>query len=154
MTEASEILVVDDEDVNIIFITEILEEHGYRFRSALNGREAMEKMQESAPDLVLLDIMMPRKSGINVYKEMKASPDLANVPVIFVTGASNVTGVDITTGAEQPKEEIGDEMSRRFGEALHQKYSGLEPDGLIEKPIEPPELIALVEKVLGAGGGD
>jgi CheY-like chemotaxis protein len=149
MADPREILVVDDEDVNIAFITEILEEHGYPSRAAMNGREALEAIREKRPDLVLLDIMMPRKSGINVFKEMKKDEDLASVPIIFVTGASTVTGVDLTTGAEQPKEEIADEMSRRFGEALHQKFAGLEPDGLIEKPIDPDALVAMIKEVLG-----
>jgi len=148
MTEAREILIVDDVEENILFISEILEEHGYRHREAMNGREALEALRERAPDLVLLDIMMPRKSGINVYKEMQKAPELATVPVIFVTGASVVTGVDLTSGEEKTKADDADEMTRRFGEAIHQKFAGLEPQGLVEKPIDPKELIQKIEAVL------
>jgi CheY-like chemotaxis protein len=148
MSEAAEVLIVEDQEENILFVTEILEEHSYRYRVARNGREAMVALRESVPDLVLLDIMMPRKSGINVFKEMRREPALEDVPVIFVTGATAVTGVDLATGEELPKEEIGDEMTRRFGATLHEKFAGLDPDGLIEKPIDPPVLIAKIEEVL------
>ena len=149
MSDDKEILIVDDSEENVAFMSEILEELGLAHRVARNGKEAMQALQEKRPDLVLLDIMMPRKSGINVYKEMKKDEDLQNVPIIFITGASTVTGVSITTGEEQPKEEIGDEMSRRFGETLHKKFAGLTPDGLIEKPIEPPVLVAKIKEILG-----
>ena len=150
MGDAPEILIVEDQEENVVFLSEILDEHGYRHREARNGREAMEALRDGRPDLVLLDIMMPRKSGINVFQEMRKDPDLANVPVIFVTGASQVTGVDLRTGEEAPKEGEGDELSRRFGETLHEKFAGLNPDGLVEKPIDPPVLVAKIREVLAS----
>ncbi len=148
MAEQQEILIVEDTEENIIFLSEILEEHGYPFRIARNGKEALAALRTSLPDLVLLDIMMPRKSGINVFQEMKKEDGLKNVPVIFVTGASDATGVDLVTGEESTKEDYGDDMTRRFGEALHAKFQGLTPEGLVEKPIDPPVLIAKIREVL------
>lgn len=108
----------------------------------------MEAMRESRPDLVLLDIMMPRKSGVNVYKQMKKEPGLETVPIIFITGASMVTGVDIKTGEQQPKETYGDDFARGFGGTMAETVRGLEPDGLIEKPFDPPFLIAKIKEFL------
>jgi len=92
--------------------------------------------------------MMPRKSGVHVYRHMKGKPDLAEIPIIIVTGASVATGVDIRTGEEQPKESYGDDLARGLGTALHDALKGVAPDGLIEKPIEPQSLIDKVNELL------
>jgi twitching motility two-component system response regulator PilH len=149
MADPKDILIVEDGEENLIFISEILEEHGYGFREARNGREAMAALEEKLPDLVLLDIMMPRKSGLNVYRDMKKDEAMSKVPVIFVTGASQVTGVSLTTGEEKDKTEDADEMMRRFGESLHEKFAGIEPEGLVEKPIDPAELVAKIREIVG-----
>ena len=105
-------------------------------------------MKESRPDLVLLDIMMPSKSGITVFQEMKEDPGLKEIPIIFVTGASEITGVDLNTGEEAPKETYGDDVGRRFGAVLHEKLKGLTPDGFVEKPIDPARLSEKIKELL------
>jgi CheY-like chemotaxis protein len=92
--------------------------------------------------------MMPRKSGIHVFHEMKSDPDLKDIPVIVVTGLSEVTGVDVHTGQEEPKEDEGDVVAHQLGSALSEKIRGLTPDGLIEKPISPPALIHQIQNLL------
>jgi CheY-like chemotaxis protein len=148
MTKEQCILIVDDDDANQTFISEILEQEGYAYRIAANGQQALAAMRESKPDLVLLDVMMPRKSGTVVYTEMKQDPDLLSVPIVFVTGASDLTGVDMQTGEQQAKEGYGDDMARRVGDALHQQISNADADGFIEKPIDPQKLADTVRKVL------
>jgi twitching motility two-component system response regulator PilH len=148
MSVHNEILIVEDSEENLIFLAQILEDHGYRFRIAKNGKEALAAMAEKRPDLVLLDIMMPRKSGINVYNEMKKQSNLAGVPIIFVTGASAATGVNIRTGEQEPKTSYGDELARDLGSALYKSMKGLTPDGLVEKPIEPRLLIEKIRELL------
>jgi CheY-like chemotaxis protein len=148
MSEQKEILIVDDSAENVIFLAQVLEDHGFRFRVARNGKEAMTALGEARPDLVLLDIMMPRKSGINVYNEMKSEPSLAKIPIIVVTGASEVTGVSVKTGEEKPRESYGDDLARGLGSFLHDRLKDLTPDGLLEKPIEPQLLIRTVNELL------
>jgi CheY-like chemotaxis protein len=144
MADKKQLLIVDDAEDNVIFISQILEDHGYAFRVARDGKEALAAMRDQAPDAVLLDIMMPRKSGIAVFKEMKRDPALQSIPVIVVTGTSLVTGVDIATGDEAPKQAAGDDFSRRVGVILRESLMGLTPDGFVEKPIDPR---ALIEKI-------
>ena len=145
----AEILIVDDAEENIVFISEIVEEQGHPYRIARNGKEAMEALREKRPDLVLLDIMMPRKSGVAVLAEMKKDESLATVPVIVVTGTTEVTGVSVVTGEQTAeKEDYSDDMAQRMGSAIHEKLGSLKPDGLVEKPIDPPTLVAEIDRLL------
>jgi len=148
MSNVRNILIVDDNEEQVAFLSQILDNNGYQYAVAHNGVEALAKMQASPPALVLLDIMMPRKSGVNVFQQMKKSPDLASIPVIIITGASQVLGVDMKTGEHKPKESYEDDFSRSFGAVLQETLQGLSPPALIEKPIDPPALIAKMRELL------
>ncbi|MCM0082131.1 diguanylate cyclase [Geomonas sp. Red32] len=81
------ILVVDDMPVNIAILTEALE-NDYHICFATNGREALELAERLLPDLILLDVLMPDLSGLEVCEELKEDPLLKEIPVIFLTGLS------------------------------------------------------------------
>ena len=149
MPDNKEILIVEDSEESVVFLSEILEANGYSFRIAADGAAAMAAMKEKRPDLVLLDIMMPRKTGLGVLKDMKRSEDLQGVPVVVVSGASAVTGVDLQTGEQQPKESYDEDFARSYGAKLHEVLDGLPPpEGFIEKPIDPPALVKTIQKLL------
>lgn len=78
------ILAVDDEASNLQLLRQILQDH-YRLRFAKDGQRALELAREERPNLILLDVMMPGMSGYEVCAALKADPDLASIPVIFVT---------------------------------------------------------------------
>ena len=148
MSEQHEVLIVEDSEENLIFVAQVLEDHGYSFRVAKNGKEAVTALSEKRPDLVLLDLMMPRKSGVHVYREMKKDPDLAGIPIIVITGASEATGVDIRSGERTPSDSYGDDVARGVGSFIHDNVKDLEVDGLMEKPIEPQLLIDKIRALL------
>jgi CheY-like chemotaxis protein len=148
MSDKRQILIVEDQQENSLFLSQILEDHGYGYQVARNGDEAIAALKQSEPDLVLLDIMMPGKSGIHVFQAMKNDPRLTDVPVIVVTGMSEATGVDLLTGDVAPVEDDGDVSAQRIGSALRQKIWDLVPDGLVEKPIAPRTLVSKIEKLL------
>lgn len=148
MSHSKEILIVDDGEENVLFLSQILEDNGYPFRVARDGSDAIKKMAEKRPDLVLLDIMMPRKSGFTVYQEMKRDENLKSIPIIIVTGTSDVTGVDIKTGKEAPKETYADDLSRGVGSVLRERLQDLTPDALVEKPIDPSLLSQKIKELL------
>ena len=148
MSDAKDVLIVDDSQENVDFMAEILEDQGLPFRVARNGKEAMEALGEKRPDLVLLDVMMPRKSGLKVFQEMKRDPAFEKIPIIIVTGLADATGVDIETGDEDDKDTYSDDVARRFGAALRKQLAGLTPDALIEKPIDPASLVAKIKELL------
>lgn len=149
MADQKQILIVEDAEETAVFLSEILEANGYQYRVASNGKEAMAAMLDRRPDLVLLDIMMPRKTGLGVWKDMKKDPDLGRVPVIVVTGASEITGVDLRTGEAKPLESYDDDFARSFGAKLHEIMQGLPaPDGFVEKPIDPDLLVRKIKELL------
>jgi len=83
------ILVVDDTRANIGFLLETLSQAGYRVRVAPDGETALEQIQYSPPDLVLLDVMMPGIDGFETCRRIRKQPQLSQLPVIFMTALSD-----------------------------------------------------------------
>src|SRR6516225_2363351 len=98
MRDPARILVVDDVPDNVDILQMRLASQGYEVVTAGDGLEALEKTRELLPDLVLLDIMMPKMDGIEVVKRLKADPSLPFIPVILVTAKSD--SKDVITGLE------------------------------------------------------
>ena len=94
-TQQSILLVEDDEDSRSM-ISIVLETKGFSVVTAANGLEALERLKEQTPALVLLDIMMPEMNGYDVLVHMKQRPETQNIPVIMVTAKGE--GADIITG--------------------------------------------------------
>jgi CheY-like chemotaxis protein len=140
---SKKILVVDDEPDVLTFLTAVLQENGYETLSAKDGVEALEVLRKENPDMVLLDLMMPKKSGITMIQELRKDPDMSHVAVVVVTGVSEVTGVDFRDFMY--KQELRDET--KFAEATGLTEHTI-PDGFIEKPIDPEELIKVVKEAL------
>ena len=87
MCEAT-VLIVDDEEANIDILMEILGED-FDVSVAMDGESALEVVAEEAPDLILLDVVMPDMDGHEVCRQLKGSPKTAPIPVIFATGLDN-----------------------------------------------------------------
>jgi DNA-binding NtrC family response regulator len=85
----SSILVVDDTPANIGFLLETLSKAGYRVRVATDGETALEQAQYSPPCLILLDVMMPGIDGFETCRRLRHLPQLAQIPVIFMTALSD-----------------------------------------------------------------
>lgn len=94
----SKILVVDDNEQNLELIVAYLEDSAYELSTAVDGIEALGKVSQNQPDLILLDIMMPRMSGFEVCRKLKTDPQTRDIPIIMVT-ALNELG-DIERGIE------------------------------------------------------
>ncbi|GMV43185.1 MAG: hypothetical protein AMXMBFR64_49010 [Myxococcales bacterium] len=97
--EPATILVVDDDAANLLYIQALLEPSGYRIEVARDGEEGLQRIEELRPDVVLLDVMMPRKDGFEVCQEVKSNPELRHTPVVLVTGldatADRVRGLEV-----------------------------------------------------------
>jgi putative two-component system response regulator len=101
LLERQTVLVVDDVPENIDLLSEVLREH-YHIRVATNGEKALKIVYSDAPpDLILLDIMMPGLSGLELCRRLKANPDRRKIPVIFVTAMCSVEDekLGLETGA-------------------------------------------------------
>lgn len=82
---AKKILVVDDEPEIVNMIEVRLKANGYEVIPSYSGDDALKKVKESKPDLILLDVMMPPPNGYQVCRTLKDDPDYKNIPVIFLT---------------------------------------------------------------------
>ena len=119
------ILVVDDDpDARDFFIT-VLEDNGYKTVSARDGNEALDRIQEEIPDLVTLDVTMPEKSGVGVYRKLREEDAYKGIPVIIITGVSDDFKHFISSRRKVPP-----------------------PNGYLSKPIEPEELVRLVGELV------
>lgn len=87
------VLVIDDNELNLRMLDLILKNVNYDIRTSLSGAEGLEIASEYAPDLILLDIMMPEMDGFEVCKRLKSNPETANIPVIFLTSKTDTDGI-------------------------------------------------------------
>ena len=122
------ILIVDDEVEQIDFASSVLEAGGYTPIIAMDGKEGMQKVKAEKPDLILLDILMPERSGIGMYQDLKRDEETKNTPVIIVSG--------IARGGQF------DDLMLRQGEDIPP------PDGYIEKPMNPDAMLKMVSDLL------
>src|SRR5215475_4271897 len=88
--EQHSILVVDDTPANIGILLDTLSKAGYRVRVASDGESALEQLQYSPPDLVLLDVMMPGMDGFETCRRLRQLPKLEQLPVVFMTALSDI----------------------------------------------------------------
>ena len=89
MSNECQILAVDDTPASLKLLSDILQEAGYKVRSAINGKLALSAAIRSQPELILLDIRMPEMDGFEVCRRLKAQPETSNIPVIFVSAMSD-----------------------------------------------------------------
>lgn len=87
VTEIRRILVVDDEPDITETYQMLLEMHGYMVSTAKNGLEALDRVNETEPDLILSDCMMPKMCGIEFIRQARLIPELASIPIILMSGA-------------------------------------------------------------------
>jgi DNA-binding response OmpR family regulator len=118
----STILIVDDDPLNVDYLEQALADLGYETRSATNGQEALDTVAAEAPDLILLDVMMPVMDGFAVCRRLKAQEETRLIPIVIMTAldarADRITG--IKAGA----------------------------DDFLTKPVDETELVARIETAL------
>jgi len=107
------VLIVDDVPDNLAVLHDALDESGYTVLVALSGAAALQRAAQALPDIVLLDAMMPGMDGFEVARQLKATPNTAHIPIIFMTGltetehlvaALDAGGIDYVTKPIKPKE--------------------------------------------------
>ena len=129
---SKKVLVVDDDpDVRLFSVT-VLEENGYTPLEAEDGEAGLKMIKEEEPDLVILDVLMPRQSGVRLYRELKTAKALKNVKVIILSGIAKKTFLR----SQKALTEFG-------GSEIP------EPEIYLEKPVEPDELAGVIKRVLG-----
>jgi DNA-binding response OmpR family regulator len=93
------ILIIDDDAVTTAVLEEYLSDFGYKIHHAIDGDQGLQKIKTVSPDIVLLDIMMPGKDGIQILKEIKLNPEFASIPILLLTAIDRsnlkVKGLDL-----------------------------------------------------------
>lgn len=117
------ILIVDDQEDERAIQRAMLEHLGYQVEEANDGRDALERIPQLAPDLVLLDIAMPRVDGLTVCRTLRADPRTSDLLVLFYTAS--------------PAEEWEDQVA------------GLNASGVLVKPVDPHEVATQVRRLIG-----
>jgi DNA-binding response OmpR family regulator len=88
------ILVVDDSTTNVVLLEAILDEKGYQIETALNAKEAYAIIENESPDLILLDLLMPKISGFEFLEELRKNPKTKSTPVIVVSALADEENVE------------------------------------------------------------
>ena len=119
---AKKILVIDDEPELVKAITIRFKASGYEVTPAFDGQEGIDKSGEIKPDLILLDIIMPKMDGYQVCKKLKSDPESKDIPIIIFTASGQ--------------------------RDLEKRCMAIGAKGVIMKPFEATELLELVNKLL------
>jgi CheY-like chemotaxis protein len=88
------ILFIEDEEILIHLLNKKLTQEGYEVFIARNGLEGLEKMKETKPDLILLDILMPKMGGLEVMEEMQKNEELKKIPVVVISNSGQPVEID------------------------------------------------------------
>jgi two-component system, cell cycle response regulator DivK len=88
------ILVVDDSTTNVVLLEAILDEKGYQIETALNAKEAYSIIEKETPDLILLDLLMPKISGFDFLEEIRKNQKTINTPVIVVSALTDEENIE------------------------------------------------------------
>ncbi len=121
------VLVVDDEPDVRSYLRSALEDAGFFVRTAADGLEAIEIVRREPPDLISLDLVMPRHSGAKFYRELQKDKTLSKIPVLIVTGHAR------------------DDLGRTDFEELTMSGPGV----YLEKPVRPESYVSAVRRLLG-----
>ena len=116
------VLVVDDEPNIVLSLEYLMKQKGYEVRSANNGEEALNALNEKLPDLILLDVMMPKPDGYEVCQKIRATPEWKDIAIIMLTAK-------------------GREVEREKGLAMG-------ADDYVTKPFATQDLVAKVQNIL------
>jgi CheY-like chemotaxis protein len=129
--DRKKILILDDEPNVVTYMETLLQDNGYDTVSAGDGSEGMERVRSEKPDLITLDISMPKKSGVRFYRELKEDPDLAAIPVVVVTAITGYGG--------KPED---------FQKFISSRKHLPPPEGFAPKPIDRDELLKAIGELL------
>ena len=128
------ILIIDDEPDIRDYLMAVLEDHGYITHSVDEKEPILEAVMKLRPDLIILDIMMPERSGLSVYRELRTTPETSDIPITLLTGVTSDT-VYLRTGISK----------------FLEMESISSPNRFIDKPIDIPELLSSIKSLLYEG---
>ncbi|MFQ5835899.1 MAG: response regulator [bacterium] len=132
MNKAAEILIIDDDPDIVEALKITLESKSYQVRSAFDGEEGLKEVKKKKPELIILDLLLPKEDGATLCRELKGSPEYSDIPILVLTALS---------------EKMNAKVLSEPGEAP------LPADAYVDKPIQPNELLSRVKHLLEKAKG-
>jgi CheY-like chemotaxis protein len=120
------VLIIDDEQDMRVYLEALFRKAGYETETAANGEEGVWLAEAHQPDLITLDVLMPKKSGVKAYRGLRSSDKTRSIPIVVLTGLTRLDDF--------------------FGDLENLPR----PDALVEKPIDREAFLNTVEELLGA----
>src|SRR4030042_3473137 len=132
------VLVIDDDKNAVRFFSVALSENGYEPIVAYDGREGLEKIEEGEIDLIVLDVMMPRKTGFVLFKELKRKEEYKDIPILMLTGVAESL-MELDAEKEDTFERPYDSLRESLRKPIQEmRASGqVRPEMFVEKPVDP-----------------
>ncbi|MFI5117369.1 MAG: response regulator [Terriglobales bacterium] len=121
------ILVVDDEPDVVAYVERFLEDHGFDVISASDGKQGFAKAKAELPDLIVLDIVMPKDTGVRMYRDLYEDAETRHIPVVMLTGVSHEFKRFISSRRQVPA-----------------------PAGYFEKPADLNKMLERIEEILSS----
>jgi len=126
------VLVVDDDPDTAVYLTSYLEDHGYQVRHAPDATRALEALASHRPDVVLVDVLLPGRSGLDLLVTLRHDPERRDIPLVLVTGMDEILQHDCRSYLSN-----------------HDDITG--PNAVLAKPIDPATLLAVLAALLETG---
>jgi two-component system alkaline phosphatase synthesis response regulator PhoP len=148
---AKQVLIVDDDKNAVKYLSAVLSDNGYDPVAAYDGSEGMKKVEAAKPDLIVLDVMMPKKTGFVLFKQLKQDKRYKEIPILMLTAVSGVL-----EELEEHKEETFERPYDSLRESLKKKIQEMREEGLVrpemfvDKPVESDSFIAKVRDLIGS----
>jgi CheY-like chemotaxis protein len=124
---SKKVLIVDDEPDVRTYLKSALEDYGFNVKTASDGFDALEQLENFTPDIISLDLVMPRHSGIKFYRDLKKRKEWSKIPVLIVTGHAR------------------DDLGKADFDAMIMQGPGV----YLEKPVKPNNYVATICQMLG-----
>lgn len=127
MNKTAEILIIDDDPDIVEALKITLESKSHRVRSAFDGKEGLKEVEKKKPDLIILDLLLPKEDGATLCRELKENPEYSNIPILVLTAMAEKMNIKVLSGPGK---------------------APLPADAYVDKPIQPNELLSRVKHLL------
>jgi CheY-like chemotaxis protein len=147
---AKRVLIVDDDENTVKFLSVAMTEGGYEAIGACDGKVGLEKVAQEMPDLIILDVMMPQKSGFVLFKQLRRDDRYKEIPVIMLSGVvASLHELDERKDDtfESPYESMRDSLRKTIAAMREEGEVG--PEMFIEKPVDPEDVVSQVRELIG-----
>ena len=147
---SKKVMIIDDDENAVKFLSVVLSENGYEPLAANDGRDGLTKLKENPVDLIILDVMMPKKTGFVLFKQLKKNEQLRDIPVLMLTGVA-ASLEDMDAEADETYARPYDSLRESLRKAIKEmrEEGDFKPELFVDKPIDPDAFIEKIRQLIG-----